>query len=295
MLLDSPNSTLAFGAMALLFATSIWASVPGHTIRFSGPILSSTTEIPSNLSVFADCADGRPRILGAAPLRKYRITLPADVVCIVHVGNWNWDARPLTVVGAVDSYDRPVLVYPRAVPEPAIAQELLKLREQDQADRAAMTSGRKPGVTARVRANDNKRQKRLAEIIRSKGWPTPSSVGWQASDAAWLIAQHADNNLGFQKQVLALLKLDAAKYGLPMDVNMAYLSDRISVAEHRPQLYGTQMTNSPPFGQCDINFLPLDNRQRVDERRQAIGLMPLKAYLNLYLVHNNCPPRVEVR
>lgn len=279
---------IAAGVTALLISTNIPAAEPNDTVHFSGSVLSSTGKLPKKLSAFADCADERPRIRGKVEDGTYTIDLPAGVACSVHIGEQDWDAQPLRVADAVNTIRRPALVYPRKVPEPAIARELLQMQEQDQADRKLASQGSASEVVARIKAGDDTRQQRLAEIIATKGWPTAPMVGWEAADAAWLIAQHADDGLNFQKQALALMEKEASKRGLPIDANIAYLVDRIAVAEHRPQLYGTQFAMPAPDKPCDIDFLPLDNRKRVDKRRRAIGLTPLDVYRQLFLMHSKC-------
>ena len=81
---------------------------------------------------------------------------------------------------------------------------------------------------------------RLREIVREYGWPGVSLVGEEASDAAWLLAQHADRQLDFQREVLPLLNR-AADVGEAKPVHVAYLTVRICMAEGRCQRYGTQI------------------------------------------------------
>jgi hypothetical protein len=47
---------------------------------------------------------------------------------------------------------------------------------------------------------------RLREIVREHGWPGRSLVGDEAARAAWLLAQHADRQLDFQREALPLLE-----------------------------------------------------------------------------------------
>ena len=49
----------------------------------------------------------------------------------------------------------------------------------------------------------------LKTIIGTVGWPTISRVGFEASSAAWLIAQHADYDKEFQKDCLKLMENSA--------------------------------------------------------------------------------------
>jgi hypothetical protein len=47
---------------------------------------------------------------------------------------------------------------------------------------------------------------RLRAIIAEQGWPGRALVGDEGAEAAWLIAQHADRQLDFQREALALLE-----------------------------------------------------------------------------------------
>ena len=56
--------------------------------------------------------------------------------------------------------------------------------------------------------------------------------------------------------------------------HLAYLEDRVRVHAGQPQLYGTQFTvTSGTFGPY-----PIEDPQRLDERRAAAGLEPFAAY-----------------
>jgi len=52
----------------------------------------------------------------------------------------------------------------------------------------------------------------------------------------------------------------------------AYLTDRVQVAEGRPQVYGTQFHNA-------LQPLSIEDPARVDERRAEVGLPPLAEYV----------------
>lgn len=288
MRIDSAFTTIASGIATFLMSAVSLASEPGATVRFSGSVLSATGKLPQKISAFADCADDRPRIRGKVEHGTYLIDLPVGVACSIHVGEYEWDAQPISVADAVHTAGRPALLYPRAIPEPAIARELLQMKEQDQADRTLIVPGSAPDVVANVASRDSARRQRLEKIIAAKGWPTAPMVGWEAADAAWLIAQHADDAPAFQRRALALLEEESNKQGMPIDANIAYLADRIAVREHRPQHYGTQLATPAPGKPCDIDFLPLDDRKRVDERRRAIGLAPLDVYRQQFLTHGAC-------
>ena len=135
---------------------------------------------------------------------------------------------------------------------------------------------------------DRTNTERLASWVARCGWPDKARDGDKAAGHAWLLTQHADHDRPFQKRMLALIEAAAAKTGEGVDKNFAYLYDRIAVAEKRPQHYGTQFANagSKP---CDLDFAPMDDRGKVEERRKTIGLMPLGAYRRLMREMQHCP------
>jgi hypothetical protein len=53
---------------------------------------------------------------------------------------------------------------------------------------------------------DCARAARLDEIVALHGWPGRSLVGEDGATAAWIIAQHADHDAGFQERMLELLQ-----------------------------------------------------------------------------------------
>ena len=113
----------------------------------------------------------------------------------------------------------------------------------------------------------------LADILATRGWPGRSMAGEDGAAAAWLLAQHADLDLGLQRAFLDALR-GAVAEGEASPANLAYLEDRVRVSDGRPQLYGTQFTvTDGEFGPC-----PIEDRQQLDERRAAAGLEPFAVY-----------------
>ncbi len=116
--------------------------------------------------------------------------------------------------------------------------------------------------------------KRAKEIIAQMGYPTISKVGEVSSNQFWFLIQHADHDLDFQKECMVMLK------SLPIHEvnqgNIAYLEDRIRVAEGRPTLYGTQFRKNPETGKLEP--CPIEDAEHLDERRIAVGLDPFEEY-----------------
>lgn len=121
----------------------------------------------------------------------------------------------------------------------SIAKELVEMAQYDLQVReellkdGKLSNGYNPDME-RVHKNN---AMRLDEIINSIGYPTKSSVGEEASQAAWLIVQHAISMPVFMKRCYTLLS-ETANEVSPQ--NFAYLHDRICYFEGRPQKFGTQ-------------------------------------------------------
>ncbi|HEU5384690.1 MAG TPA: TFIIB-type zinc ribbon-containing protein [Streptosporangiaceae bacterium] len=127
---------------------------------------------------------------------------------------------------------------------------------------------------AAITAADGENIPWLKQVVTSVGWPGRSLVSEDGAHAAWLLAQHADSDPGFQRRCLDLLTA-AVEDGEATAVEQAYLTDRVLLAEGKPQEYGTQVIAR------DGGFQPRNLRDpdHVDERRASVGLGSLTEYL----------------
>ena len=111
----------------------------------------------------------------------------------------------------------------------------------------------------------------LESSVEHNGWPTITAVGQEASQAAWLLVQHADHKPEFQAKCLVMMKLLAD--GEIKPANIAYLEDRVRVAAGKPQLYGTQF-----FKEGDhFAARPIEDEANLEARRAAMGLETFEA------------------
>jgi hypothetical protein len=154
------------------------------------------------------------------------------------------------------------------VPEPQLRKTLLDLLELDQAARRADTPSKE------VAAIDDHSRAELKKILRAGGWPGKRRVGARAASAAFILAQHADQDPAFQKECLALMEAGAAAGEVDRG-DVAYLTDRVLCAEGKPQRYGTQLTLVAGVLQPQ----PIEDTGQVDKRRRSVGLPPLEEYL----------------
>ncbi|MBK7074125.1 MAG: hypothetical protein IPH44_17655 [Myxococcales bacterium] len=173
--------------------------------------------------------------------------------------------------------------YERTLSAPALRRELLTLVVEDQAARTQMIAHRDDRAAMdAVAAIDRRTTARLKEIVAAGGWPGRAQVGEDGAHAAWLLVQHADLDLPFQKQCLALME-PMATTGDVAAIDVAYLHDRVAVAEGRPQRYGTQ------FGD-DREPRPIEDPDHVDARRAAIGMPSMAEYRAMMTQMYGPPP-----
>src|SRR5579859_1788714 len=116
----------------------------------------------------------------------------------------------------------------------ALRAELLRRMDKDQAARHARDM-------VAVAAADADNLPWLKQLVAEHGWPGASMVGTDGAHAAWLLAQHADRDPAFQRECLGLLAA-AVQAGEATRSELAYLTDRVLLAEGQPQEYGTQVT-----------------------------------------------------
>ena len=167
--------------------------------------------------------------------------------------------------------------------------ELVRMRAEDQRYRNQMqveimkmsslgTTQQSEQLIAIVKKQDEidkRNMARLEEIIRQHGWPGRSLVGEEAANAGFLVLQHAD--LTLQKKYFPLVKEGASK-GEVSPADAAMLEDRILMGEGKKQIYGSAVQTGPQTG-GKLALHPIEDEEHVDERRAAVGLMPLVEYL----------------
>ncbi len=154
-----------------------------------------------------------------------------------------------------------------------LAIKILKAGGADQSVRYYHLLVQTPGAKVIVRETDSLNLLFIKRHIGQHGFPGISQVGTPASDVAFLLVQHADDDIAFQKTVLKQMeKLLVTKDVTPS--HYAYLYDRIMVKEQGKQYYGTQFRNISKG-----ELFPIDDKENVDQRRKILGLSTLAEYL----------------
>lgn len=163
-----------------------------------------------------------------------------------------------------------------------LGAELIEMGRTDQQIREDIMVRQREGLEitladiARLDSVDGANRERLKAVIEEHGWPTPAMVGAEAANAAFLIAQHADRDLEFQRRSLEHLQ-EAFENGEASGQQLALLTDRVRVHEGRMQLYGTQAN----LEDGAIVLHPIEDSLHVDERRADLDLPPLDTYLDM--------------
>ncbi|OYW45941.1 MAG: hypothetical protein B7Z08_12380 [Sphingomonadales bacterium 32-68-7] len=127
-----------------------------------------------------------------------------------------------------------------------------------------------PAIAARDFANTEW----LKGVIAEHGWPKISEVGQEAGMYAWLLAQHADHDPLFQRDVLRLIEPLAAQ-GEVRKPDFAYLYDRVMLKWAGKQRYGSQ-------AECRDGRLqpqPLEDEAAVNRLRAEMDLGPVEDYM----------------
>ena len=127
--------------------------------------------------------------------------------------------------------------------------------------------------------------RRLKEILKNYTWTDIAVMGRDATEAAYSIVQHSNDN-PWQIEVLKKVKplIVARKM---KGFHLANLTDRVAVNSNADQIYGTQT-----FCKNGVRIpYPISNIQNVDKRRAEIGLrLTLKNYIKqVQKAYGKCP------
>ena len=176
----------------------------------------------------------------------------------------------------------------------ATARQLLERVRVDQAIRDTMVQRLQAGQTldssfaARMMGIDSANTTWLKGVVARHGWPGRSAVGPEASNAAFLIVQHAVHDSAFQAEALALMEKGVAT-GEVAGADVAMLADRVAVHRGKPQRYGTQAKLLD--GRMVLD--PIEDSVHVDQRRAALGMPPLREYVRVLDSMYTARPRHE--
>jgi hypothetical protein len=98
-------------------------------------------------------------------------------------------------------------------------------------------------------------------------------VGVDGVHAAFLLTQHADGDPSFQKAMLRILSNRFRNGEIPGG-QFAMLTDRVLIAEGKPQRFGTQFHEDG----TDLKPFPIADEMHVEKRRRTLGIISLANY-----------------
>jgi hypothetical protein len=109
------------------------------------------------------------------------------------------------------------------------------------------------------------------------GWLTKDLVGENGAEAFFILVQHADQDRAFQRAALEKLEI-SVNAGQAKPEFLAFLIDRLRVADGLSQIYGTQMRvvgdKLEPF--------EIEDFEDLNTRRSRLGLESFEAYLEQF-------------
>lgn len=176
-----------------------------------------------------------------------------------------------------------------ALPPPADDRErLIRMGRLDQAGRRVLTginlhelppeemAAARAAMWAPIEEADQQNIEALVEMVPPEGWFLRSVYGEEAASAAFHIVQHSEVEYWARfvpvlEPLVASGEVDGQSYGM--------MYDRWSLAEGRPQRYGSQMTCRD--GQWVVNTL--EEPETVNDRRAAMGFpQTLEEYVAVF-------------
>lgn len=162
-----------------------------------------------------------------------------------------------------------------------IRVELEAMFEEDrELVQAAYSDHRDNTTITTIQAIDRAHSERLKEIVDYIGWPTRELVGLKATQAAYMVIQHAGHDVAFQNRCLALM-VDLVKDGELPASYLALLTDRIRVFQNQPQVFGTQMTMArDEMGvMVPTPTVPIEDPAHLNDRRALMGMAPHEQFV----------------
>jgi hypothetical protein len=152
-------------------------------------------------------------------------------------------------------------------------QKLIDLQARQGGKDAGAARKEVEAATKKMQEIDARNTAWMKGVVDKHGWPGQSLVGKDGAMKAWLLVQHADRDHAFQKRCLPLLA-GAVKKGEAGPEQLAYLTDRVKVADKEKQVYGTQFQEVGG----KMEPYPIEDEANVDKRRKEVGLPPLAEY-----------------
>lgn len=154
----------------------------------------------------------------------------------------------------------------------ALAKLISDMAKTDQLERKRVRQKQK--LRSGLIKADIAHLRQMKRIVNKYGWPTKKLVGKRASHSAWLLVQHANNDVKFQEYCLKLIK-ETEQDDEVAKSEVAFLTDRVLVNKGKPQIYGTQFYADK---NGKIIPRPIFNLFHLENSRKVMGLGSFKNY-----------------
>jgi hypothetical protein len=232
----------------------------------------------ASLLLASGCASSQPRAHTDAPAEQSQQSTNSNSPSELASPNAT-DHNSEFVIGTVFA-DESVPQYRVPITEYTLSEIQEELEAMYDLDRELVsetfgTESQKVSAVSTIRAIDRSHSDRLKEIVNHIGWPTRDLVGLKATQAAYMVIQHAGHDNEFQNKCLALM-VDMVEEGQLPASYVALLTDRIRVFQDLPQVFGTQMAmSSDAHGiMVPTPTVPIEDPEHLDDRRKLMGMPP---------------------
>ncbi|GAB3399771.1 hypothetical protein NX774_09380 [Massilia agilis] len=268
-------------AGALLSQAALGAEPASATAELRGCVRASGP-LPAGLKAVAIAVTQTPPEQHPLPFNGacYAATLPKGIYLVRADAPGLVGKAPLVQLNAPAQRDLKLI--PEKGSNPALADRLAELARADQDARQNIDLAN-PAAIKKMIETDKQNQKELRRILETYGWPDAELVGYAGAHHAWLLVQHAPDQV--IKRLLPAMKA-AAERGDLYAGNVALNIDRVLVSEGKKQLYGSQFRQTQSGG---LQVQPIEDPKHLDERRAKMGMEPFAQYRAMVMQANQAP------
>ena len=240
--------------------------------RKNGELAASRTTEENGQFEFPNIAPGEYVLIAfAGSLQK--LTIPIQITPAQNV------SKPQRLLLHLRDQEDQRKSYVTPVTNLALRKELLEVVAEDQQIRNKMIKGgmdhASKEILARIEEIGSRNTRWMRSIIKEYGFPDAKLVGWDGTEAAFILIQHAEHS--FQKELLPLMQKEF-RAGALSGPNYALFIDRVLVEDGKPQIYGLKAKPFDEWKAGDPVLYPIEDEANVDKRRAEVGLSSLAEY-----------------
>ena len=255
--------------------TAKWELGPGNDLcvilfsRKNHDLVASVTTDGKGQFEFANIAPGEYVLISVAGDLQ-QINVPIQIVSAAKV-------KPQRLLLHLREKDDNRKSHVTKVTNLTLRKELLAMVQPDQDIRNELIESGvdhpKKEISARMGAIDSRNTAKMKRIVKRHNWPRAELVGWDGTEAAFIVVQHSPHS--FQKALLPLMQKEFGT-GHLSGPNYALFLDRVLAEDGRPQVYGSKAKGFNKDGEPIL--YPIEDEANVDKRRAEVGLSSLAEY-----------------